>query len=100
MEFNNNNQYISSNNNKIDKVTILDPSNIPWYEGIPRRLWISKCVVLCNAQGVSVVDKICCNVSFNVIIGFLCSLRDAHVEVQVSSSLSKDDIPDDWTYSI
>ena len=69
-------------------------------EGIPRQNWIGKCLVLQNASSVTVASGICRNVSSDVVIGSLRPLEDTHVVVQISTSLCKDDVPNEWRYYV
>ena len=78
----------------------IDDSIIPQCEGIPRQKWSGKYLVLHNASGVIIVERICRNVSFDVVIGSSSPLRDTHVAVQISSTLSEDNLVDKWRYSI
>ena len=81
-------------------MTNMDNSVIPQCEGIPRWNWIGKCIVLQNANGAAMAEGICRNVSSDVVIGLSGPLGDSHVEVQISSTLSKIDVPDEWRYSV
>ena len=72
----------------------------PLCDGTPRRLWVGKCVVLHTPDRVPVAKGICRNVSFDVVVGSIGSLGDSHVAIQISSSLSMADVPDEWRYSI
>ena len=90
----------SSSNDNGDGVSISDEPMLPLCEGIPWRLWVGKCMVLYKNDGVHVARGICRNVSFDIIIGTTGLLGDSHVAVQISSSLSMADVPDEWRYSI
>ena len=90
----------SSSDDDGDGVRVPDEPVPPLYEGIPRRLWVRKCVVLYKSHEVLVAKGICCNVSSDVVIGTTGPLGDSHVAVQISSSLSMADVPDEWRYSI
>ena len=81
-------------------MTNMDDSFIPQCEGIPRRNWTGKCVVLQNVSGAAVAEGICRNVSSDDVIGSSGPLGDSHVAVQISSSLSEIDVPDEWRYSV
>ena len=59
-----------------------------------------KCVVLQNASGAVVAEGICHNVSLDVVIGSFGLLGDSHVAVQILSTLSKIDVPNEWRYSV
>ena len=45
-------------------------------------------------------EGICCNVSSDDVIGSSGPLGDSHVAVQILSSLSEIDVPDEWRYSV
>ena len=92
--------FSTSSDNNVDGVSIPDELVASLCEGIPRQLWVEKCVVLHRADGVLVAKRICCNVSSNIVIGSIGLLKDSHVAIQISSSLSMADVPDDWRYSI
>ena len=81
-------------------MTNMDDSVIPQCEGIPRRNWTGKCVVLQNVSGAVVAKGICRNVSSDDVIRSSGPLGDSHVAVQISSSLSEIDVPDEWRYSV
>ena len=90
----------SSSDDDGDGVRVPDEPVPPLCEGIPRRLWMGKCMVLYKSHGVPVAKGICRNVSSDVVIGSIGPLGDSHVAVQISSSLSMADVPDEWRYSI
>ena len=90
----------SSFDDDVDGVSIPDEVVPPLCEGIPRRLWVGKCVVLYKSDGVHVARGICRNVSSDVVIGTTGPFGDSHVAVQISSSLSFADVPDEWRYSM
>ena len=72
----------------------------PPCDGTPRRLWVGKCVVLHRADGFPIAKGICWNVSSNVVVGSSGPLGDSRVAIQISSSLSMVDAPNEWRYSI
>ena len=78
----------SFSDNDVDGVSIPDEPMLPLCEGIPRRLWVGKCVVLYKNVRVPVARGICRNVNSDVVIGSTGPLGDSHVAVQISSSLS------------
>ena len=92
--------YSTSFEDDIDEVTIPEEPMAPLYDGIPRRLWMGKCVVPHRADGFSIAKRICWNVSSNVVVGYSGLLEDSHVAIQISSNLSMVDVPDEWRYSI
>ena len=59
----------SSSDYDVDGVSIPDEPMPPLCEGIPRQLWVGKCVVLYKNDGVPVARGICRNVSSDVVIG-------------------------------
>ena len=93
-------QCTSSSDEDSSMMTNMDDSVIPQCEGILRRNWTGKCVVLQNANGAAVAERICRNVSSDDVIGSSGPLRDSHVVVQISSSLSEIDVPNEWRYLV
>ena len=83
-----------------NELNIAEDTSIPICEGIPRKNWVGKIVLLHNATGVSVASGIYRNVSSDVVIGSSGPLGDTHVAVQILSSLCEDDGPDEWRYSV
>ena len=57
-------------------------------------------MVLHRADGFPVAKGICRNVSFDDVVGSTGPLGDNHVAIQISSSLSMADVPDECRYSI
>ena len=90
----------TSFDDNFNEVSMLDESTAPLCEVIPKKPWVSKCVILHRADKVGMAKGICSNVSSNVVVGSIGLLRDSHVVVQISSSLLMADVPDDWRYSI
>lgn len=45
-------------------------------------------------------ESICHSVSSELVLGCNGSLGDTHVAVQISKSLSTDDVPDEWRYFV
>ena len=90
----------TSSEDEQSELNTTEDSSIPIYEGIPRKNWVGKCVLLHNATGVSVASGIFRNVSSDAVIGSSGPLGDTHVTVQISSSLCEDDVPDEWRYSV
>ena len=86
----------SSPHDKVNGINIPDEPMVLLCEGIPRPLWMGRCVVLKRANRVPMAKGICCN----FVIGFISPLGDSHVVLQISSSLSMALVPDDWRYSI
>ena len=81
-------------------MTNMDNSVIPQCEGIPRRNWTGKCIVLQNASGAAVAEGICRNVSSDDVIRSFGPFGDSHMAVQISSSFSAIDVPNEWRYSV
>ena len=93
-------EYMSSSNDNSSIMMNIDDFVILQCEGIPKRNWTGKCVVLQNANGAVVAEGICRNVSSNVVIESCGPLGDSHIAVQISSTLSENDVPDEWRYLI
>lgn len=85
-----------------DDVEVQQSMNveIPEWEGIPRRLWNTKCVTLYNEDGLHVGDGTCHSVSSDLVLDANSPLGDSHVVVHIVRSHSEADIPRDWTYSL
>ena len=90
----------TSSEDEQSKLNTAEDSSIPICEGILRKNWIGKCVVLQNASGISIASGINRNVSSNVVIGLSGPLGDTHVAVEISASLCQDDVPNEWRYSV
>ena len=90
----------TSSEDDVDGVTIPEEPMAPLCDGTPRRLWVGKCVVLHRPDKVPVAKGICQNVSSDIVVGSTGPLGDNHVAIQISSSLSMADVPDEWRYSI
>ena len=88
----------TSSEDDVDGVTIPEEPMAPLCDGTPRRFWVEKCVVLHRPNKVPVAKGICRNVSSNIVIGSTGPLGDSHVVIQISSSLSMVDVPDQWRY--
>ena len=84
----------------INDISIPDESTAPLCDGIPRRFWVDKYVIPHKADKVTVAKGICHNVSSDIVVGSRGLLEDNHVAVQICSSLSMANVPDDWRYSI
>ena len=84
----------------VDEVTIPEELVALLCDGTPRRLWVGKYVVFHRADGFPIAKGICRNVSSNVVVGSSSPLGDNCVAIQISSSLSMADVPDEWRYSI
>nr|PNR39264.1 hypothetical protein PHYPA_019542 [Physcomitrium patens] len=66
---------------------------IPECEGLPRRLWITKCVTLYNAHGKLVGEDTCHSVNSDLVLGANGPLGDTQVAVHICKTHSQDDIP-------
>ena len=72
------------------------PEGIAQCEGVPRKSWMTKCVVLKNEVGVVVGKGIFHNVSSDLVIDSDSQpLGDDRVAVQIVEFLSKHDISSD-----
>ena len=77
------------------------PKGVVQCEGIPRKSWMTKCVVLKNEAGVVVGKGICQNVSLDLVIdSHNQPLGDDRVAVQIVESLSEHDIPSRWLFQM
>ena len=92
--------YSTSSEDDVGEVTIPEEPVAPLCDGTPRRLWVGKCVVLHRPDGFPIAKGICRNVSSDVVVGSSGPLGDSRVAIQISSSLSMADAPDEWRYSI
>ena len=92
--------YSTSSEDDVDDVSIPEETTAPLCDGTPRRLWVGKCVVLHRADGFPIARGICRNVCSDVVVGSTGPLGESHVAIQISSSLSMVDVPDEWRYSI
>ena len=87
--------YSTSSEDDVDDVSILEETTAPLCDGTPRRLWVGKCVVLHRADGFPIARGICRNVSSDIVIGSSGPLGESHVAIQIFSSLSKADVPNE-----
>ena len=69
-------------------------------EGIPCRMWNSKCVKLYNVDGVLVGEGTIHSVDSELVLGASGPLGDAHVSVHISMSHSEVDLPKEYVYSL
>ena len=77
--------------------TLLE--GVAHYEGLSRRLWMTKCVTLKNEVGESVGKGICHNVNSDLIINSDNQpLGDDRVAVLIAESLLEHDVPSDWLF--
>lgn len=89
--------YSSDDDVQIPDVMVDD---IPVCEGIPRRLWNTRCVIIQNEEGLPVAEGICHSVSFDLVFGSHGPLGDTHVGILITRSLSEADIPREWCHSL
>ena len=77
------------------------PEGVAECEGVPRKSWMTKCVVLKNEVGVVVGKGICHNVSSDLIIDSDNQpLGDDRVAVQIAESLSEYDVSLHWMFQM
>ena len=74
--------------------------DVPDCEGIPRRMWNTKCVKLYNVDGVLVGEGTIHSVDSELVLGASGPLGDAHMSVHVSISHSELDLPKERVYSL
>ena len=84
-----------------DKVGVLEEMNvgIPECEGLPHRLWNTKCVTLYN-DGLPVGEGTCHSVNLDLVLGATGPLGDTHVAVFVAKSHSEEHLPQERVYSL
>ena len=92
--------YSTSSEDDVDDVSIPEETTAPLCDGTPRRLWVGKCMVLHRADGFPIARGICRNVCSDVVVGSTGPLGESHVAIQISSSLSMADVPDECRYLI
>jgi len=90
--------YLSDDGEKEN--TLLQEIDIPICDGIPRRLWCTKLVVLLNATKEPMAEGICHSVRSKHVMGNNGPLGDSQVTVQISCSLRREEVPEDWKYSL
>nr|PNR45284.1 hypothetical protein PHYPA_015055 [Physcomitrium patens] len=73
---------------------------VPECEGLPRRLWITKCVTLYNAHRKLVGEGTCHSVNSDLVLGANGPLGDTQVAVHICKTHSQDDIPQDLVYAL
>ena len=79
---------LTSSDDNVDEVNVVDNPLAPVCEGISRRIWLDKCVIFHRVDKVSIAKGICRNINSDVVVGCTNLLRDSHVVVQISSNLS------------
>nr|PNR63282.1 hypothetical protein PHYPA_001707 [Physcomitrium patens] len=73
---------------------------VPECEGLPLRLWITKCVTLYNAHRKFVGEGTCHSVNSDLVLGANGPLGDTQVAVHICKTHSQDDIPQDLVYAL
>ena len=73
---------------------------IPECEGLPRRLWNTKCVTLYNEEGKLVGEGMCHSVKSDLVVGANGPLGDSHVAIHICRSHFEEDIPQDLVYAL
>ena len=77
------------------------PKGVVQCEGVRRKSWMTKCVVLKNEAGMVVGKGICHNVNSDLVIDSdNQSLGDDRVAVQIAESLLEHDVPSDWMFQM
>ena len=81
--------------NSEDEFGVLEGMHvgIPECEGLPRRLWNTKCVTLYNDEGLLVGEGTCHSVNSNLVLSATSPLGDTHVAVFVAKSHSEEHLP-------
>ena len=84
-----------------DEVEVLEEINvgISECEGLPRRLWNTKCITLYN-DGLLVGEGTCHNLNSDLVLGARGPLGDTHVVVFVAKSHSEEYLPQERIYSL
>ena len=83
-----------SSKDEVDNVESVSVE-IPECEGLPRRLWNTKCVILYNKEGKLVGEGMCHSVKSDLVVGANGPRGDSHVAIHICCSHSKEDIPQD-----
>ena len=73
---------------------------IPECEGLPRRLWNTKCVTLYNEEGVLIGKGTCHSMNSNLVLGATGPLGDSHVAIFVAKTHSKEHLLEERVYSL
>ena len=77
-----------SENDFEDEFEVLEGMHvgIPECEGLPGRLWNTKCVTLYNDEGLLVGEGTCHSMNSDLVLGATSPLGDTHVAVFVAKS--------------
>ena len=73
---------------------------IPECEGLPRRLWNTKCVTLFNEEEKPVGEGMCHSVESDLVVGANGHLGNSYVAIHICQSHSKEDISQDLVYAL
>nr|PNR31019.1 hypothetical protein PHYPA_027335 [Physcomitrium patens] len=90
---------VHSSGDDFEDAESISPA-VPECEGLPRRLWITKCVTLYNAHGKLVGEGTCHSVNSDLVLGANGPLGDTQVAVHICKTHSQDDIPQDLVYAL
>ena len=88
-----------SSEDKVDNVESMSVE-IPECDGLPRRLWNTKCVTPYNEEGKLVGEGMCHSVKSDLVVGTNGPLGDSHVAIHICRSHSEVDIPQDLVYAL
>jgi len=69
-------------------------------EGLPCRLWITKCMTLYNNDGILVGEGTCHNVNSNFMLGANDPLEDTHIAIHILRMHFEEDILHEQVYSL
>ena len=86
--------------NSDNEFGVLEGMNIsiPECEGLPRRLWNTKCIMLYNEEGVLVGEGTCHSMNSDLVLGAIGSLGDSHIAVFVVKTHSQEHLPKERVY--
>ena len=73
---------------------------IPECEGLPRRLWNTKCITLYNEEGILVGEGTYHNVNSDLVLDATGPLGDTYVVVFVAKMHSEEHLPEERVYSL
>ena len=71
-----------SSKDEVDNVESVSVE-IPESEGLPRRLWNTKCVILYNEGGKLVGEGMCHSVKSDLVVGANGPLGDSHIAIHI-----------------
>ena len=90
---------VDSSEDEVEDLQLVSVE-IPEYEGLPWRLWNTKCVTLYNKEGKLVGEGMCHSVKSDLVVGAKGPLGNSHVAIHTCRSHSEDDIPQDLVYAL